>query len=134
MADLILPPNYMDDLATRAGITRAAQDFLRRNPIDLPKNVAPEHMSRSERQMFAMRELLLKSAPDATNLWVLLAAFAENAGGEMTFSQATLRKFLAPKNWPAVTADGEGNVTVKLGQFAGVTSDKQLALPLEVAQ
>jgi hypothetical protein len=121
LGDIVTPGQYVDNVGSRAGLTKEQRDFIRKNRPDEATDptrteVKPEELSRSGRQIYALREMLLKAAFENLSLWGLLSAATQRAGGSMTFTQLELQKYLKPAQWAAVLRDGD-DVVVKLGQF-----------------
>ena len=109
-SDVVTPFEYLDDAGGRAGFTATQRKFFRQNASDKstdPATADPRNLTRSQRQIYALRAMLEKAALDNLQLWTLLAAATERAGGAMSFKQTAASRFIAPKTWPTVIADGD---------------------------
>ena len=111
--EIVTPSEYMEKLGQRAGFDHKQRDFLRKNLPSMADN-PPDHMSRSQRQIYALQQALFKISCDNLQLWALIGAACEAAGGSMEFTQETLKKFSDPKMWAVVVADQDKHVRVAL--------------------
>lgn len=109
--ELVAPSGYLEQLGRRGGFSLQQREFLRAN---LPKDSdgPPEHLSRSQRMIYALRESLTAISVQNLQLWALVAALAERVGGELVFDKTALAAKMKPAHWPAVTVDPEGDVHV----------------------
>lgn len=126
------PAEYMEHLGRRSGMDFRKREFLKAN---LPKitDAPPDHMSKSQRTIVALRDALTQVSIQNLQLFGLLGAFCEKDGGESKFDQKHLAKFTKPAEWPVVVVDPDGMVVVKLGQFKDNVEapPSQLPLPLD---
>ena len=126
--ELVTADGYMEHLGRRTGMSYQQREFLRKN-LPSAMDGPPQHMSRSQRQIAALQQSAMTLSIQNLQLWGLLGAFAQRAGGEAKFTRPELDAFSKPEAWPVVVLEDDedgGNpvVVVKLGQFAGVASDK----------
>jgi hypothetical protein len=115
--EVVTPAEYMEGLGRRAGFDHKQREFLRKN-LPSATDAPPDHMSKSQRQIAALRQSLMKIATDNLQLWMIVGAFAARAGGKATFSQPEVMKFQKPANWPVVMPDEDRNIVVTIGLLA----------------
>src|ERR1019366_8085773 len=112
--ELVTKDGYLENLGRRAGLSLQQREFLRKN---LPTAEDPDHMSRSQRQIKALRDALQVVSIQNMQLFALLPAMADrlvaNRGpATLVFGQKILVDKMKPEFWPAVTVDGDGDVHV----------------------